>query len=104
MPIHEYLLPNGKNVERLYLHGEEIPSEITILGEIALKTVSRTVNKFKGAFSGGTTGKDRLHIDDGSIVEPGREHDVTRNRDEIEKKQDEERTSYIQESLAEFDV
>lgn len=102
MPIHEYLLPDGSRVEKLFLHGESIPEEIEVDGARCPKVVSRPVVKFRGSFSGGTSSKHIVHRDDGSVVEPGREKDVQRNRQRKEEKQEEARRKHIENSLAEY--
>jgi len=104
MPIYEYLSSDGTRHERIYLMASDAPSSISVDGEDCPKVPSVTVNKFKGAFSGGTSGKDRAHINDGTVLEPGRSKDVQRRRKEITTKSETDRQEYLKSRLAEYDL
>jgi hypothetical protein len=116
MPIHEFRHPDGRVVERLFLHGEKVPDGIYIEDqeqpapeEGAMSTwspriVSRPVVKFATPMSGGTTGRDMVHVDDGSIYEPGRDKDVQRVNEYKEANETKARHDLIKESLADYDV
>lgn len=102
MPIHEYILPDGTRTERLFFPGEFIPSEIEVDGQKAHRTISRTVVRFRGAFSGGTRPAHMTFADDGSVNEAGRDRDIKRRRRELDAKRDKERKEFVAAQVAEL--
>jgi hypothetical protein len=104
MPIYEYLSSDGVRHERIYLVGKDAPSIILVDGEECPKVASLPVIKFKGPFSGGTTGKNIVHKDDGSVVEPGTREDTQRKRAEKDANAEAARVKHIENSLAEYSL
>lgn len=104
MPIHEYVLPDGSKVERLFMHGEVVPNEVYFDGVWGKKTISMPVVKFASPMSGGTTSRDLVHKDDGSVIEAGTREDVKRRKAEKQAKKEADRKQHIASSLASYDV
>ena len=113
MPIHEYLLPDGTKVERIFYPTEKVPDEIKVRTSdddgdpvvwIGKKVISRTVVKFATPMSGGTKARDLVHKDDGTYVEPGRLNDVKNRRKELDAQREDARRKVIEESLADYNV